>query len=137
MARTSIELGLRGDVKGLVEICFGCGQTRKVDLAPRWEHEFKVDGIEDWTFAFCPKCGPRIADLLLRRLSVEEAEKDASLKTVLCLREALGRESWLEKHSSALRLSVAVTQWGSWPKEDLPDGGIDLSCGGIKGRSVQ
>lgn len=113
---TSVELELRGDAKGLVEVCFGCGQTRKVDLEPRWEHEFKVDGIKDHAIGFCPECGPKIADLLLRRLSAEEAEKDPSLKTVMCLREALGHESWLEKHSTALRLSVAAGQWHKAPK---------------------
>jgi hypothetical protein len=114
MSKTAVELGLRGDVNGMVEICFGCGQTRKVDLEPRWEHEFKVDGIENWPIAFCLECGPKLSDLLMLRRGADEADKDPSLKTVLCLREALGRESWLEQHSSALRLSVAVTQWSSW-----------------------
>jgi hypothetical protein len=108
----SVQLGLKGDVIGLVEICFGCGQTRKVDLEPMWEHQFVVDGIEDHTIGFCPECGPKIAALLLQRMSTGGVGDGLpALRTVLCLREALGEESWLEKHSTALKFSVAATQW--------------------------
>ncbi len=84
----------------LRERCFGCGDTRLVDIDPRWEDiliEQPKGAPEGW--GFCQECSPKIRQYM-------EREGRPTMGMLDQLDDALGVRSWLSRKTSGAGESI-------------------------------